>query len=81
MDSVASPDGTMTHTARGFASLPTSSARVKAPSAPSVMISRVFSGGPVVGDDAVLVEEQAPDHVGAHAAESNEAECPSTMPP
>ncbi len=43
MDSVASPDGTMTHTARGFSSLPTSSAREKAPSAPSLMISRVFS--------------------------------------
>ena len=41
--SVASPAGTMTHTARGFDSLSTSSGSEKAPSAPSVMISRVFS--------------------------------------
>ncbi len=43
IDSVASPEGTMTHTARGVASLEASSASVKAPSEPSVMISRVFS--------------------------------------
>ena len=43
IDSVASPEGTMTQTDRGFSSLPTSSGSEKAPSAPSPMISRVFS--------------------------------------
>ena len=33
----------MTQTDRGFSSLPTSSGSEKAPSAPSPMISRVFS--------------------------------------
>ncbi len=42
--SVASPAGTITQTARGFSSLPTSSAIEKAAIAPSPSISRVFSG-------------------------------------
>jgi hypothetical protein len=37
--------------------------------------------GPVVGDDMVLVQEQASHHVGAHPAESDEAEFHSSTPP
>src|SRR5450759_3928057 len=44
MASVASPAGTMIQTARGAGNPATSSPTLKAPSAPSVMISRVFSG-------------------------------------
>ena len=42
--SVASPAGTMIHTARGFSSLATSSSMLNAASAPSPAISFVFSG-------------------------------------
>ena len=70
--SVASPAGTMTQTARGFASAATSSAiendGLRALAGDLLGLLR----RPVVDDDLVPVADEPADHVGAHPAETDE---------
>ena len=71
--SVMSPAGTISHTARGFASFATKSASDAHRSAPSS--SSAVTASVDVGHDAlVAVAQQPADHVGAHPAEADHSE-------
>jgi len=74
VDSVGSPDGTITHTARGVVSPSINASSVDTPLAPAASARATAFGAAVVGDDGVAAANEPRHHVEAHSAQSNETD-------